>query len=642
MEKHGVMRFIIFPILLLSFVAYGQNDYTIKSKKAIKHYEEGLRNFRLYYFDIAEQELKKAIQTEEDFIEAYIVLARVYIKTNKLEQAVDYYAKGLPIDPGFYTLGFLEKAELELFIGRYKDALSSFQELLQHEKKNVILIERGKSGIEKAEFGLSAVNNPVDFKPIRLGDAINSKDDEYWPSLSADEQTLVITRLVGSHEKKYVQEDFYISHKKDTVWQTAKSAGKPLNTRDNEGAQSISANGKIMVYTVCNRKGIFGKCDLYYSINKGGVWTEPVNLGPTVNTKSKETQPSLKADGRGIYFASDRPGGKGGLDIWYTEYIGNSQWSEPVNLGDSINTKENETSPFIHSDNATLYFASDHLLGLGGYDLFISRKNIDQEWSKAKNLGYPINTFRDERGLIVNSKGDRAYYSTDFDTAFGQDIYSFVMPINSRPNEVSYLKGKVYDENTKKVLQASFELYELPKGELINKSVSDPINGEFLVPIPTNSDFMLNVSKEGYLFYSDNFSLHGIFHIEKPFRKDVPLQPVGIGKLIVLNNIFFETDDYSLKDESKHELQKVLAFLQSNPSVKVEIGGHTDNVGSSAYNKGLSEKRAQAVVNYLVSNGIDGSRMVAKGYGFDKPVQSNDTEEGRASNRRTELKIIQK
>ncbi len=636
------MRYLLLPLLFISFYAFGQGDYTVKSKNAIKHYEEGLRNFRLYYYDVAEQELLKAIQAEENFIEAYIVLARIYVKTDKLEQAVEYLSKGLPINPGFYTIGYLEKGEIEMYLGRYADAHQSFTELLQYEKKNTSMIERGKKGIEKADFCANAVKKPVEFKPVRLSNAINSKDDEYWPSLSADEQTLVITRLVGSHEKKFVQEDFYISHRLDTVWQTAENAGQPLNTNDNEGAQSISANGKIMVYTVCNRQGIFGKCDLYYSINRGGEWSKPVNIGPDVNTKAKETQPSITADGRGIYFASDRPGGKGGLDIWYTEYIGNGKWSKPVNLGDSINSKGDETSPFIHSDNSTLYFASDYFLGLGGFDLFISRKNENGDWGWAKNLGYPINTSRDERGLIVNSKGNRAYYSTNIDTAYGQDIYTFEMPIQTRPNEVSYLKGRVYDANTKKMLQASFELFNLPDGKLISKSASDPVSGEFLVSIPTNKDFMLNVSKEGYLFYSDNFSLNGIFHLEEPFYKDVPLQPVDIGRAIVLNNIFFETDEYSLKDESKHELQKVISFLKSNPTIKVEIGGHTDNIGSASYNKELSKKRGQAVVDYLTEFGVERSRLVAKGYGFDKPVQSNDSEAGRAANRRTELTVIDK
>jgi outer membrane protein OmpA-like peptidoglycan-associated protein len=633
-------KIVLAAFLINSLFCLAQNQYTSHSKKAIDHYEAGLKNYRLYYFDVAEYEFLKAIKADELFVEPYIVLARTYLDSKQPEKALEYYAKGLRINPMFYTLGFLEKGEIEIRLGRYEDALESFQSLLAYEKKNIKLIQRGERGIKQAKFCIKAEKNPVKFNPIRLSDAINTKDDEYWPSLSADEQTLVFTRLVGSAEKKFMQEDFFISTKNDTSWTLAKNVGKPLNTPDNEGAQSISADGKIMVYTVCNRRGVYGRCDLYFSEKKGDLWSNPQNLGPVINTKHKETQPGISADGREIYFASDREGTMGGLDIWVTHYLGNGQWSEPENLGDSINTPGNESSPFIHQDNSTLYYSSDYLIGMGGFDIFMAKKDVFGNWGKAVNIGYPINTFRDEIGLIINSKGNRAYYSSNIDTAWGRDIFWFDLPQEIRPQEVSYVHGKVYDITNNKRLEASFELYNLADNKLVSKSSSDPYTGEFLVSIPTNNDYMLNVSKEGYLFYSENFSLRGTYHLDEPFIMDVPMQPIQKGKTIILRNIFFETDAYQLKEASKLELLKVVSLLQENPKVNVEISGHTDNVGSVEYNNTLSEKRARSVVDYLIANGISTDRLVAKGYGMSKPVDTNETAKGRANNRRTELTVL--
>ncbi|MBN1116505.1 MAG: OmpA family protein [Bacteroidales bacterium] len=633
---------IYFLVILLTGNSFSQTKYTTNSSKAIKLYEEGRTNYQLFYHNIAEDQFLKAIKADKNFQEPYFLLGKLYWDTDRIEEAIGMYAVGIAINPEFYTYGFIYKGELELKIGRYSDALNSYKTLLEIEKSNLKLIKRANWGIERAEYGIEALKHPVEFKPVKLSNSVNSKLDEYWPSLSADEQTLVITRLdkVEGSKLNY-QEDFYVSQKTDTGWTQAKNAGNPLNTYDNEGAQSISADGSFMVYTVCNRRDVIGRCDLFYSNKTGERWESPQNIGTPVNSTSKETQPGVSADGRTIYFASDRPGGLGGLDIWVTTKNPDGTWVKPVNLGDSINSPGDESSPFIHADNKTLYYSSNYLLGMGGFDIFYSRRNEKGYWLKSRNIGYPINTCRDEIGLIVNAKGNVAYYASDIDTSSGKDIYSFDIYKEARPNEVSYLKGKVFDASSRRVLAAEFELYNLSDGKLISKSESDKTTGSFLVCLPTNQDYMLNVSKKGYLFYSDNFSLEGISSIEKPFLKDVPLQAISQGGSIVLKNIFFETDAYLLKDESKYELQKLVRFLQDNPLLKVEISGHTDNIGGSDYNQQLSEKRAQSVVDFLINNGIRSERLIAKGYGMSKPIDNNDTEKGRGNNRRTEMTIIQ-
>jgi outer membrane protein OmpA-like peptidoglycan-associated protein len=489
---------------------------------------------------------------------------------------------------------------------------------------------------------MEAVQHPVDFKPVNMGPSINTSGDEYWPSLSADEQILVITRLIPSDEfMKKVHEDFFMSHRREESWELMKNAGSPLNTGDNEGAQALSGDGRLMIFTACNRKDGFGRCDLYYSIKEGDRWMFPRNLGKPVNTAYRETQPSITPDGRTLYFSSDRPGGKGLHDLWVSHQDDNGRWSAPENLGEAINTGGIEMSPFIHPDNQSLYFSSDGHIGLGGYDLFVSRRDSSGKWQQPVNLGYPINTNRDEIGLIVNSRGDKAYYSSDVEKANGKDIYVFDLPVKDRPLMVTYMKGKVYDAENKRLLRARFELLDLETGSCLYRSVSDSITGEFLISIPVNHNYMLNVSREGYLFYSDNFTLQGSYQVDSPFLKDVPLQPLKVGNRIVLRNVFYETDSYALRKESTAELNKVVRLLQAHPDIKIEISGHTDNTGNPDYNQKLSENRAQTVADYLISSSIDPERIVARGYGMKLPVAANNTEEGRAQNRRTELLIIE-
>ncbi len=366
-----------------------------------------------------------------------------------------------------------------------------------------------------------------------------------------------------------------------------------------------------------------------------------MNLGSPINTSKWDSQPSISSDGRTLYFSSKRTGGKGFSDLYVSQLAPNGEWTVPRSLGDSINTPEYEESPLIHPDGKTLYFVSNGHLGMGKRDLYVTRMDENGNWGSPVNLGYPINTWNEEYALFVEAGGDIAYFSSGRDGGYGSlDIYSFQLYDDIKPNKVTYVKGKVKDKIFRRPLRAKIELIDLATSDVVFKSVSDKITGDFLVTLPVDHDYALNVSRDGFLFYSEHFSLSRDENTDKPYRLNVEMQPIKFGEKVVLKNVFFETASYSLLPESKVELDKLVKFLKTNLTIKVEIGGHTDNVGKPDDNQILSENRAKSVMEYLIANGIDKTRTRYKGYGELQPIDTNDTAEGRANNRRTEFKVL--
>jgi outer membrane protein OmpA-like peptidoglycan-associated protein/tetratricopeptide (TPR) repeat protein len=642
--KKNILLFIFCFLFVLSTA--GQESYSTSSRRAIGLYKNAGREYQLLNYQRAVELLLEATKIDNEFIEAWLLLGQVYTDANSIEKSIDAYKTAINLDAGFFPPELFLLAENEFSIGRYQSAREHMKTFLALGYRSEEMKAEAVRLIENCNFSIRAVANPVPFEPVNLGNNINTRYDEYWPSLSVDESMMVLTRQIPIDENNpriYMnrQEDFYFSEFKDGEWQPAKNAGYPPNTPNNEGAQAISANGKYLFFTACNRREGLGGCDLYYSEKDGDRWSIPVNLGRPVNSGYNEKQPSVSADGSMLYFVSDRPGGKGKYDVWISQKNIDGTWMDPVNAGDSINTPGDEQSPFIHQDNQTLYFCSTGWPGLGRYDIYLSKKKDDQTWSEPVNLGYPINTYHNEEGLIVNASGNKAYFSSDRVSGQGRDIFEFDLYEKIRPVKVSYMKGKVYDAETWQRLQARFELIDLNTGETVMISNSEAGTGEFLVCIPADTDYALNVSKKGYLFYSDHFSVEKVYERNEPYLKDVPLQPIKIGQHIILRNVFFAYNSYELQERSEIELNRVLELMNENPSLVVEISGHTDNTGTPEYNQGLSERRAGSVKNYLIENGISSIRMTAVGYGLTKPIASNETEEGRAENRRTELKILE-
>jgi outer membrane protein OmpA-like peptidoglycan-associated protein len=637
---------IIWFIVLVNLAQVGLlgQYYSSGSKKAIKQFEAARSCYDARDVACCEEALMKAIKADDQFIEAYQMMAQLCYDQGRMEEAIAYYAATLDIDPEGNPDGYRLLAGLKLVTGDYDGALQLVNTYLAFPPDRVKNSSAGESIREKCLFALEAMRNPVPFRPENMGSAINSQYSEYWPSLTVDEQILMFTVMLPieaytGNDPLLLQEDFFYSTFRGESWEPRKNAGAPLNTSDNEGAQSMTADGRTLWFTACNRPSGEGMCDLYYSTLKEGRWSSPRNAGSPVNTRYSEKHPAISADGRILYFTSNRPGGSGSYDIWMSERSGET-WSEPVNLGDSVNTPGLEQSPFIHPDQQSLYFSSTGWPGMGQGDLFLSRFDRKSGWTSPQNLGYPINTHADDIGLTLNASGNRAYFASNRGEGMDTDIYSFEMPSEVRPVPVSYMKGRVYDSRSMKGLKALLQLIDLETEETVMELESYVGEGDYLITLPTDRDYALNVSADGYLFYSDHFTFSGLHSQAKPLQRDVPLEPVKVGSLVVLHNIFYATGSFQLEQASRTELKRVYDFMLLNPAIGVEISGHTDNTGTPEHNQQLSEQRAQSVVEYLVNMGIDLKRLKAAGYGEVHPVADNENEQGRAMNRRTELKIL--
>lgn len=627
-------------ILILTIILFFSQNIFSQSKRAMMLCEKGEQLWSVNKTLEAVEVLQKAIEIDSSYLKSSHVLAEMYDALNQPLKSIDRYEFLISRDNDEFKKTRITLAKLYLKTGNYAKAVNLLKPLLTNTlyENEIPLFQ---ILYKDAFFRDSCVRNPKPFDPINLGYYVNSPIDEYFPTLTADENTIIFTRSNRKDKTSpFFQEDFYISEKKDSLWKPAYNVGTPINTNLNEGAQCISPDGMFLVFTACNRPDGKGSCDLYFSRKVGNKWTTPINLPAPVNTPYWESQPSFASDGKTLYFVSNRPNGIGGIDIWTSEMKEDGSWTDPINIA-ALNTPDHEASPFIHPDNRTIYFSSKGLLGMGGADIYYSRKDSLDKWQTPINIGYPINTFNDEHSFIVGASGKTAYFASDKAGGIGGlDLYSFELYPQAQPSPVSYLKGIVYDKKTNAKLKAKFELIDLKSKLTVVNSFSDENSGSFLVCLPSGKDYALNVSKDGYLFYSENFTFQKNESLNKPFIKNIPLQPIEVGQSIVLNNIFFDTDKYLLRQESFIELEKILQFLTTNKQLKVEIGGHTDNQGNTTHNQKLSENRAKAVYDYLISKGIVLNRLSYKGYGETKPIDVNTNSIGRQNNRRTELKII--
>ncbi len=641
LHKKSIIRKIILSILIFNFsflISTAQwYDPEKVNKKAGEIYGQAYEEATAGNYTAALKHLENALALEPGFVDVFLSRAGIYAELKNYTASVADFETGLKMD-SVYSKTYLLPYSISLAgVGKFQQALHAVNEFLATPTLNPQSIKAGNYRKSVYTFAVDyekkyPVNNYV-FAPINLGDGINTKDLEYFPSLTIEGNKMIFTRRVASDE------DFYESNFIDGKWSKAEPLGGKVNTNLNEGAQNISQDGQLLIFTGCNYPEGEGSCDLYFSVRTNNGWSEPQNLGPLINTDFWESSPSLSPDKRDLYFASSMAGGFGGRDIWVTHRLPTGKWSRPENLGEAVNTAGDESCPFMHADNETLYFNSNGHPGYGMTDLFFSKKVNDSSWVVAENLGYPVNTIDDQGSLIVAADGKTAYYASDgTDTKGGLDIYSFQLREDIRPLKTLWVKGKVFDKKTTQGLPSAVELTDIKSGNLISKIQTDE-DGNYLVTLPVGKDYAFNVNRKGYLFYSDNFSLSKN-NSDSVFTVNIPLQPIEKGATIVLKNIFFETGKFELQNESKSELDKLVTLLNDNPNLKIQIDGHTDNVGQEKDNQLLSTNRAKSVVGYLLNKSINVQRLTYKGFGSLKPVADNTSQAGKALNRRTELSVI--
>ncbi len=655
------LKTVLFICFVFSFlITFAQQmppgQYTSTNKKAIKYLEEGKAAYEAKKDDVAEKALKKALEEDKNFVEAALGLANLYQVTGKHPEAITYFKRGIEINPKYFPSAFYFLSLSQLATGQYGDAKTNLETFLKFERINPNTKESAQQFLANAKFGEIAIKNPKPFNPVNAGQGINTENGEYFPAITADGKQFMFTRALPRTDLPgEFNEDFYTSSKVNNVWQSATPISN-INSAGNEGAPTLSSDGNIMFFASCadqfgdygsqDRKGA-GSCDIFYAQKINGKWTRPRNAGEAINSANWETQPSFSSDGKTLYFIKGFRG-RGGMnkdvDIYMSVIGDNGKFQPAVKLNANVNSAGNEESVFIHPDNMTLYFASDGHPGMGGTDLFMSKRQANGDWGPAINLGYPINTFEDENSLLVDPAGKLAYFASSRPGGFGDlDIYQFELPEDLRPEKITYVKGKIYNSKTKETLEANFELVDLETQQTVTQSYTQK-NGEFFITLTANKNYLVNVNKDGFLFYSDNFSLKGKeTDFTKPFLLDIPLDPIDTGSVVELKNVFFAVNKWDLKPESKAELDKLGAFLIKNPSLKIELGGHTDSDGIRKNNIILSENRAKAVYEYLINTSkINAARLKYKGYADLKPKVKNDTPENKAKNRRTEFKVFAK
>lgn len=619
----------------LSSSAQWYDPQKVNTKLGYK-YGEAINEARVKNYTRALQLLDECIATDSKFVDAYLSKAGVFSEQKKYKQATAFYRKAIELDSVYCVTFLLPISVAYAGNGDFENALTAINRFLQKPNLN-------ERTVKSAEYRKRCYQFAVDYKktttapdyvftPTNLGDSINSKQLEYFPSATIDGNTLVFTRRIG-------QEDFFISKKRNDVWSKAEPLPGNLNTEENEGAQTISQDGRMLIFTGCNMEDGEGSCDLYVSYLTKNGWGERINMGRIINTEYWESQPSLSPDKRALYFAARDPSGFGGSDLFVSYLQSNGQWGTPRNMGPEVNTSADESCPFIHPDNQTFYFTSNGHPGYGGTDLYFMRKKDDGNWDKPQNLGYPVNTIDDEGSLMIAGDGKTAYYASDGnDSRGGLDLYSFELPEHARPYKTLWVKGNVFDAKTKQGLPSAVELINLSSAQTISKVQTDE-EGNYLITLPVGKDYAFNVNRKGYLFYSENFFLKTTGS-DTTYTINIPLIPIEVNASVVLKNVFFDVNKAELKPESMIELDKVVQLLKDNPAVKIEIDGHTDNVGKPADNVTLSNNRAKAVINYFLYKGISPNRLSCKGFGATKPLTDNSSEQGRAKNRRTELKVI--
>jgi outer membrane protein OmpA-like peptidoglycan-associated protein len=671
MAKTRLPIFLLSLVVLLSVgnIAYAQQDADLVAE-ADAAYNIGAKMLALDNYELA-------LKANPDNVRANFMAGKCILETIDKGRASKYLTKAYQLDPNvskdvLYLIGQAFQLGREFdnavqYYQQYKAKLEA-DPAAKKSKSTKGLLATIDERIAQCENGKKYTEDPLENTIKNLGDGVNTGAPDYAPAINKDETMIIFTSRreggtgIGNVDQDLLFfEDIYVSYFKDDKWQPAKNIGTLINTEFHDASIGLSGDGREMFLYKDENGG-----DIYVSkMNEDSTWSRPEPISSNINSSYSENSVSISPDGKTLFFTSDRPGGKGGADIYYSQLDKKGRWGKPVNMGAPINTSADDDGPFIDYDNKTLYFSSRAHAGMGGYDIFVSEfDSAAKKWSEPVNIGYPINTPDDDIYFVKSGDSKYGYYASVKDGGMGEkDIYKVMIPdhiqnykgLKSRKIEGKKSEAPVIAEvKTQPVTLRIRVLNEKnaainAKLSVKNKATDTEAGIKQVAPgiyqcsfsniAPQN--YIVSVESEGYMFRNVEITIPGVQEQEQTIQKDVQLSKLEVGFQVVLRNIYFEFDKATFKTESYTELNRLERMMKENSALRVEISGHTDFVGDDAYNKELSQRRATAVVNYLIKKGIDASRLAAQGYGEEKPLASNDDEhEGRELNRRTEFRVL--
>jgi outer membrane protein OmpA-like peptidoglycan-associated protein/tetratricopeptide (TPR) repeat protein len=677
-----LLSLIVSSALTAQNVEFVETNFSGKEgfKEAFNRLKEGDKQFEQgpMFYKMALYHYFAANQFNPNSALLNFRMGKCYLSSSNKLKSISFLEKALKLNPDVdaeihYLLG--KAYHLGMQWDKAIAAFKTFQKGLNAtDPAEAKLIADADKRIQECTTGKELVKNPVRVFIDNVGAEINTQYSDYAPVISADESVMLFTSrrptTTGGKMDPAINEyfeDIYMSTKQNDKWTTAVNMGAPINTEDHDANSGLSADGQRFLIYIGKNNG-----DLCESELKGTIWTKPERMNKNINTDYHESSACYTADGKSVYFVSDKPeDGLGDRDIYVSKKDEKGKWGKAVNLGPVINTKGSEEGVFIHPDGRTLYFSSNGHKTMGAHDIFKSVYENGQ-WSVPENIGYPVNTTDDDVFFVMSASGKHGYYASSNEKGLGEkDIYmvTFLGPekpmvLNNEDNllasltapiketvmaptivikeaQLTILKGVITDALTQKPLEATIEIIDNLKNEVIASFTSNSSTGNYLVSLPAGKNYGIAVKKENYLFHSENFDIP-ITAAFQEVVKDVGLKNVSVGSKIILKNIFFDYGKATLRAESTSELERLVKLLNDVSGLKIEISGFTDSKGSAEFNQKLSENRAKSVVDYLVRAGIAADRLTFVGYGKEQAIASNDTEEGRQMNRRTEFKVLSK
>ena len=637
------MRGLSIAILLIISLTSFSQDCFVKRKKSKKLIEKINSNLTHYSFSEVKEELMSIQKKEGESAQIFNMYALIYWLKEDFLKAKEFAEKTLSLCPenfstSHYILGILSY--------KYRDYNQSVYHLNKSSQIGVIerFRTRASEVLNKASILDNIMKDTVPYSP-QLVEGRSTEADEYLPLISPDQEMIFLTRRGVREELGVINkesEDFIVSQGDINSLDPGRAMEYPFNQNNNEGGATITIDNNILYFTICGKFGSnYNNCDIYYvERNQGGGWSDLISLQSINNPRSWESQPSISVDGSSLIFASDRKGGFGGIDLYIVKKDKFGHWGVPKNMGPIINSEFNEKSPFFHVDGETMYFSSEQFPSLGGYDIFMTKLQSNNNWAVPVNIGFPINTKDDELGMFVTTDGKTAYFcSNKLEGIGGWDLYSFSLYEDVQPKRVLFLKGDISDSNGI-VDSVILRMQNISTNEVTEILIN---GGKYVsaFTIQKSDDILITFNKDGYAFNS-----HYISSVDEnfssPSEMDVEMIKVKENQTFQINNIYFDTDSFNLTAISRSILGSFADYLNKNTSIELLIAGHTDNIGSHESNLSLSTNRARSVYNFLIENGVGENRLKYVGYGEDNPIDNNDTVKGRSRNRRTECTVTNK